>query len=568
MRVALPVLFALVISGSAQAQEFDLRRAGLPRETARHVRNLLDDPATHRFSGTAVIAASDVIAGPAAASDGVLRVAGTIRGELVALNADVVLEPGAVVDGDITIVGGTLRGEEEARIGGTVTVFGEGFDLIAQAERYHDAPEDWWEGRPWRDGGDFSGNAELTVRVGENYNRIEGLPVQIGPDIRTGGAWGTRVEALAVWRTDVGPLTNTERMGYFARVEQSLGTRAVRVGASVRSTIDPIEAWSLTNLEASLAAALFHEDQRDYFEREGWSAYARFRAPGMPLAMTFEYLDETHNSAAARDPWTLFNDDRTWRTQPLIAEGDVRSVRGSVAWDDRWEDDFRARGWLARVDVTHVFDASLAVPATAGLPGTVNLNAPALDYDAGFTTGFVDLRRYQSVGWAGILGMRVVGGGALEDRALPPQFQHALGGAGGLPGYSLFSADCGARSAYVVRQDDATGQPAAFFPSYGCDRFAMVQLEYRGGLDFHFGHDEGDRDRDWSFNADVDWTVFFDAGRGWALEKDRIAGRSNTEMLYDVGAGVILGGFGIYGAVPLDSQDRGMRFFVRLGPRF
>jgi hypothetical protein len=39
-------------------------------------------------------------------------------------------------------------------------------------------------------------------------------------------------------------------------------------------------------------------------------------------------------------------------------------------------------------------------------------------------------------------------------------------------------------------------------------------------------------------------------------------------MLYDVGAGVILGGFGIYGAVPLDSRDRGMRFFVRLGPRF
>jgi hypothetical protein len=447
-------------------------------------------------------------------------------------------------------------------------VFGEGFDLIARAERYHDSPDNSWrDERRWRDG-DRRGDAELTVRVGENYNRVEGLPVQIGPDIRTGGNWGTRIEALAVWRTDAGPLTNTQRMGYSARVEQALGTRAFRVGASVRSTIDPIESWSLTNLEASLAAALFHDDQRDYFEREGWSAYAHFRAPRTPLDMTIEYRDETHATASTRDPWTLFNDDRTWRAQPLIAEGDVRSIRGSIAFDDRWERDFRSRGWLARVDVTHVLEGSLAVPATSALPGAASGFAPPLSYDAGFTTGFVDLRRYQSAGWGGILGMRVVAGGALDDRALPPQFQHALGGAGGLPGYSLFSADCGARGNYVVRDDDDAASPVAFFPSYGCDRFAMVQLEYRGGIDFSFGHDEDDWHRGWSMGADVDWTVFFDAGRGWALEKDRIAGRSNTEMLYDVGAGVILGGFGIYGAVPLDSRDRGMRFFVRLGPRF
>lgn len=564
MRVALPVLFVLV-AASAEAQEFDLRRAGLPRETARHVRTLLDDPATRRFYGTASIPATEIISGPAAATDGTLRVAGTVRGELIALNADIVLEPGAVVDGDITVVGGTLRGEDEATLGGTVTVFGEGFDLIAQAERYHDAPDTWYD-EPWRDRNWDWGNAELTVRVGENYNRVEGLPVQIGPDIRTAGGWGTRLQALAVWRTDVGPLTNTQRMGYFGRIEQAIGTRAFRLGASVRSTIDPIESWSLTNLEASLAAALFHEDQRDYFEREGWSAYARFRPPETPLDVTVEYRDETHSSVATRDPWTLFNDDRTWRAQPLVAEGDVRSVRGSIAWDDRWERDFRSRGWLARIDVNHVLESTLAVPATVGLPGTTDVLAPALAYTDGFSTGFVDLRRYQSVGWAGILGLRLVGGGALDDRALPPQFQHALGGAGGLPGYSLFSADCGARGAYVVREDDGSESPVAFFPSYGCDRFAMVQFEYRGGLDFHFGDD--DDDRDWSFGADVDWTVFFDAGRGWALEKDRFAGRANTEMLYDVGAGVILGGFGLYGAVPLDSEDRGLRFFVRLGPRF
>jgi hypothetical protein len=567
MRVAASVLFALTVAGTVQAQDFDLRRSGLPRETANHVRSLLDNPATKRFTGASAVGSSETVDGNVAVTDGVLRVAGTIRGEIVALRADVVLEPGAVVDGDITVVGGTLRGEGEARLAGTVTVYGEGFDLIARAERIHDAPDRWRSDGRWHDE-DWRGHAELSVRVSENYNRVEGLPVQIGPDIRTGGSWGTRLEALAVWRTDVGPLTRTRHMGYLARVEQTLGTRALRVGASMRSTIDPIESWSVTNLEASLAAALFHEDQRDYFERKGWSAYARVAPPGMPLDVTLEYRDETHRSVAPRDPWTLFNDDRTWRAQPLVAEGDARLVRGSVSWDDRWQGDFRARGWMASAEVTHVFDGTLAVPATAGLPGTSDANVAALDFAPGYTTGLVDLRRYQPAGPSGILGMRLVAGGALEARALPPQFQHALGGAGGLPGYSLFSGDCGARSGFVVREGDVSGSPDAFFPSYGCDRFAVLQLEYRGGFDLHFGHWDDDGDRRWSVDSDIDWTVFFDAGRGWALEQDRLGGRSDTRTLYDAGAGVILGGFGVYGAIPLDDQDRGLRLFVRLGPRF
>ncbi|MGH7501593.1 MAG: hypothetical protein ACREL7_07520 [Longimicrobiales bacterium] len=567
MRVAATVLFALAVAASVQAQDYDLRRSGLPRETARHVRALLDDPATRRFYGMSTLASSETIDGNVAVSDGVLRVAGTIRGELVAVRADVILEPGAMVDGDITVVDGALSGEDAARLAGTVTVFGEGFDLLATAERFHDAPARWTDEDRWDDG-DWRGHARLDVRVAQNYNRVEGLPVQIGPDIRTGGAWGSRLEALAVWRTDVGPLTDTRRMGYLARFEQSLGTRAVRIGATARSTVDPIESWSLTNLEASLAASLFHEDQRDYYEREGWSAFARIAPPRTPLDVTFEYRDETHRSLAARDPWTLFNDDHVWRAQPLVAEGDVRLVRASVAWDDRWEPDFRTRGWLAKAELAHVLDGTLSVPATAALAGATHGFAPGLDFTSGYTTGLVDLRRYQPAGPGGIFGMRVVAGGSLDSRALPPQFQHALGGAGGLPGYSLFSADCGARNAFVVRDEDDADSPAAFFPSYGCDRFAMVQFEYRSGMDLHFGHSDDDDDYGWSMDSDVDWTVFFDAGRGWALEQDRIAGRSDTRTLYDAGAGIILGGFGIYGAVPLDREDRGLRLFVRLGPRF
>ena len=558
MRIAAFVIAACMTTGALQAQEFDLVRAGLPRYAAIHIRSILDDPETKRITGNADVIASDVHAGNVVVTDGVLTVAGTIRGELIALRGDVVFVEGAIVEGDVTVVDGEIRNQEAARLTGTVTVYSEGFDLVERAERFHDSPN-WRRERLWRYGD--NGGADLRVHVGENYNRVEGLPVQFGPEIQTAGRNPLRVQALAIWRTDIGPLTETRHMGYLLRAEQFFAGGAVRVGGSVRSTVDPIESWSVTNLEASLATALFHEDQRDYFERTGWSAYLRVAPKRAPFEATVEYRDEEHNSIATRDPWTLFNDDRIWRNQPLIGEGELRTVRGALELDYRNGEEFGTRGWLARAEVTRGIEGSLRVPVTS-LSGS----AEPIDFSANFTTGLVDLRRYQQVGRNGILAARVVGGGALTERALPPQYQHALGGAGSLPGYSLFSADCGARGAIVRHAADAN---ATFFPSYGCDRMALFQVEYRGGFGFEVGHShDEDHDHEWSFDTDVDWTLFFDAGRGWALEQNRLLGRSDTRNLYDAGAGIILGGLGIYGAVPIDSDDRGIRVFVRLGPRF
>ncbi|MGQ0815743.1 MAG: hypothetical protein ACT4O1_15005 [Gemmatimonadota bacterium] len=82
--------------------------------------------------------------------------------------------------------------------------------------------------------------------------------------------------------------------------------------------------------EASLAAVLLHSDYRDYYEREGWSAYARYTPRATGLTAQIEYSDERHTSQAARDPWTLFNNGDAWRLQPLVAEGSLRSVNGSL----------------------------------------------------------------------------------------------------------------------------------------------------------------------------------------------------------------------------------------------
>ncbi|MEX0893587.1 MAG: polymer-forming cytoskeletal protein [Gemmatimonadota bacterium] len=560
-------LLAAVLAAPLQAQELDPWRDGLPSATAERIEALLADPATVRFHGNATVPAEQVVDGAVVAEGGVLRVTGTVRGQLVTLGAELVLEPGARVLGDVLVVDGVLRGEEDAEITGSVTVYGPS-DNWTRVRGMHGSADRWddYDGRLRSRRGD----ADFRVEVAGNYNRVEGLPVAFGPDIRTGGRLPMRIEALAIWRTDAGPLTNAERMGYLARAEQFLPGGALRLGASLRSTVGPIEAWSVTDVEASLATAVLHEDQRDYFEREGWSAYARLAPRGSPLDAVVEYRDERHGSLAARDPWTLFSGGSAWRLQPLVGEGRIRSLHGTLSLDGVRGWDFGRRGWYAAATLEHVLDGQLTVPPLAPLPGTPGEIQLGPAFDAGYTTALLDLRRYQYAGRGGILGLRVVAGGGLEKAPLPPQFQHALGGAGSLPGYSFFSADCGAR-ALVGTRGDGPGE-ARFHPAYGCDRFGLVQAEYRGGFDLHFGgrdHREG-RARGWrhhDFDVDVDWTVFFDAGRGYAYAADgRTAGDTGT--LYDVGAGIVLGDVGIYGAAPLTGTDRDLRFFVRLGPRF
>lgn len=556
MRAVLAVLCALTLARGAAAQTHDLADAGLPRDVAAQLQAIIDDPRTLRLNGPATIEATRTVPSSVAGFDGPITVAGAIEGDLIVVNGDLVLEPGARVAGSVTVVGGSLSGAEQATLGGTATVYGEGFSLIRRGRRVlssaHARDRDERDERA-----DRAGGAELRVAIAESYNRVEGLPVQIGPDIWTGGSWPLHLQAFAIWRTAAGSPFDTERMGYLLRAEQLMAGRAVRIGGTLRSTVQPIERWSLSDTEATFAAALFHEDFRDYFEREGWSAYVRVAPRGSPLDLKVEYRDEEHATAGIRDPWTLFDRNNLWRPQPFAAEGAVRLLSATAELDFRRGSDLRTRGWLVRADADHRLRGTLVIPAIAGALDPVRFDRP-------FTSARLDVRRFQRAGRDAVLALRAVGGGALDRRPLPPQFQHALGGPGSLPGYAPFDVDCGARGLAVARGGAADEQ--AFFTSYGCDRFALFQAEYRGGFDFRFGGDaRHDGHGGWRIDGSPNWIVFFDAARGWSFDDNDTL---DTGTLYDVGAGLLVGGVGVYGAVPLTGDERDLRLFVRLGPRF
>jgi hypothetical protein len=220
-------------------------------------------------------------------------------------------------------------------------------------------------------------------------------------------------------------------------------------------------------------------------------------------------------------------------------------------------------------DYVEVFDpaSSAPHPVIAGTPyGT-------------YTAGMVDLRRYNRIGPWSRLNFRVLAGGSMDGSPLPPQRQHALGGEGSLPGFALFSRDCGARRTRIYRASDVASRAAdaptelsQYFPAYGCDRFALFQAEYRGDLSLRMkwgSGDEDDGDEGWAraalrhgLNTEFGWVLFADAGRGWTLD-ERLDG---TDTAVDVGAGIILGRLGIYGAMPVSEGGR-LNLFIRLSPR-
>ncbi|MEW5928069.1 MAG: hypothetical protein AB1941_11335 [Gemmatimonadota bacterium] len=592
MRSTLFALSALLLAaapaaaqepGAAASPADTVRRMDLPPEVAEEVIDFFNDGRTLHFSGRTRIPEERAVEGDVAVLGGPLTVAGRIEGRVVVINGDVELLPGAVVDGDLTVVGGTITGLDAARVTGEVLSYTERLRYVHRGDRIARSGRDRRREREaGRDGDERGGDATFLVTSGQSYNRVEGLPVHFGPVIETSGSNPFRLRALAVYRTENGPFFRTERWGHDVSAEQFFGgRRELRVGGGVYSLVAPIEDWHLSDTENGLSTFLFHRDFRDHYERKGWSAYATVEPRGTPLSLTGGYRSERHASLAAGDPWTIFDNGDAWRPQPLVGEGRLNAVFGRIGIDTRNDRDEPSHGWYVQGEVEHALDDGLVRP-----PGLIPVIAPgggafvpvpAVRFGS-FTRGMLDVRRYNRIDPDSRLNLRVVVAGSLDGSELPPQRQHALGGEGTLPGYSLLELDCGARADRVVRPVGGS-EPAdpddvpAFFTRYGCDRFALAQAEYRGNLSFRFNwsgrgwwdddeEDEGGETYRESWDADVNWVLFADAGHGWSVRRGL-----GDDTGVDAGFGLLFDELGVYAAVPL-RNGRGVNLFVRLGSRF
>ena len=549
-------LIALVCSvAHAQAQQV---HTTLPDSTAQRIVGFYNNAATTRLNGDAHVAGDAVMRGDIAALTGTLTIDGSVEGNVIVINGDLVLGGNARITGYAHVAGGVIRAFDTTGVTGGAIVYREPLRYRQNGAAISMVPDGDDEGA-LAAGRDFAfGRTELLVAAQGAYNRVEGMPIAIGPRIRFGGTHPTSARALLIIRTANADDIDPKRFGYELRAEQGIvPSIGLTFGARLFAEIAAIETLGLTEREAALATFVLHRDYRDHYEREGWSAYARFGAPGRPWQLTIEYRDEEHLAVPPSDPVTLLRTNESWRPEASVAEGALKSITASLRYDTRNDTYDPSVGWLISAQLEQGLGGGIGNPAVTD-PTTPDEPGSA---ESGFAVATVDIRRYARLSPYARLAVRVVAAGSIDARVLPPQRQVTLGGAGSLPGYSAFEFDCGARDTTVVVRGEN------FHRYYGCDRVALVQLEYQAGFTLARRMTEaiglGSR-----VGQAVRWVAFFDAGRAWN-ERSTGGGREggSDDFSADAGLGLRVGPLGAFWAMPLGRGSSTLRFTVRLDPR-
>lgn len=404
----------------------------------------------------------------------------------------------------------------------------------------------------------------LSITSGKTYNRVEGLPVLLGPTYKNRiGSADLSLAAFGILRSAQTFEWDADNVGHKISAELRYGRRrGFAFGAESFDVVAPIEPWQLTEPDAGLAAFFFKRDYFDYFGRHGGRAYvSAFTAGGASLKASLS--DERWSSRNERDVFTLFRGDDGWRPNPQIDDGRVHVASLAFDLDTRTSEINPWAGWFIKADYEHG-NGDFWVHGFS--------ESVFLQESRSYGRGFLDVRRYNRISPKRQINARIVLGGWLHGDKLPLERRFSVGGIGTLPGFDFRRVGIGTDVGQCADRISNGARPAL------CERVALAQVEYRHELAselFDVFNRNGIRVRGSVFRIRPTAVVFTDAGRGW------LVGKRVGDLQYpsgsvpgfdtfrtDVGAGLDLGLFGVYVAKAVSSSKEPANFFVRIRDRF
>ena len=574
-RVVAMLLSALAVACvavRAHAQAQDTVSNELSYDDASEVAYLFNSVAGLRSTGVTTVAAGDSVSGNVAVLWGPLTIAGTVHGSVIVVNGSVTIEPPGRVDKDIIVTGGTVTGADSTTVGGVVTAH-------PQSLRFRKAGEliiaESPEGAEIADAGWVKHWLRRHVRQrhgflveGGPYNRVEGLPIILGPSIRQNTGLGVlRMAALGTYRSADGFAWKGENLGWNASTELTVGgKRNVSFGIAGYDLVRPTESWEMRDVEVSIASFFLHRDYRDYFNTKGVHGWIGLH-DGNRISLELGLRNERWEPREERDPYTVFRDGAHWRHNPLLDDGRLWTGTLDFRLDTRNNAADPWTGWL--IDAS--FEAGGTDALTLGPTSPIVRDSASGAERVRYTRLFADVRRYNRISPQSQLNLRLVLGGGLGGDPLPLERRFALGGAGTLPGYDFRKpyggTDVLACSDALVHVD---GRPAQ------CDRMLLGQAEFRHDMRIRmFGRRDADGAQRYRVDKTLAAVLFADGGRGWVTgpRVGDIRYRSTTlpslgTFKYDAGAGVDLHWLGVYVAKSLTDWSNPANLIVRLRHRF
>ena len=419
----------------------------------------------------------------------------------------------------------------------------------------------------------------LTLSSGKTYNRVEGLPIYLGPTYRDRLGHATlSIAALGIIRSANDFHWDAENLGHRLSAEVRFGRgRGFAIGAASFDEVSKIESWQLTEPDGGLAAFFLKRDYFDWYGRHGARAYVTAFSSD-DASVTAGLSRERWSSRSAREVWTFFRGDESWRENPGINDGVATVADLSFTFDSRNREYRPWAGWYVRAQYEHG-SGDLETARTPLGPDDVVTDIQPVSY--GRT--FLDLRRYNRISPRRQLNARLVLGGWLHGDRLPLQRRLSVGGVGTIPGFDFrrtgIGTDVGQCEPEAASLDRAPGSQLPLPDRRAeCERVILTQLEYRHELVselIDIFNRNGLRVRGAPFRVKPTAVAFVDAGRGW------LVGPRSGDLRYpagslpgfdtwrtDVGVGLDLGIAGMYVAKAVSSPKEPANFFVRIRSRF
>jgi len=414
-----------------------------------------------------------------------------------------------------------------------------------------------------------SRSSGLMLSSGKTYNRVEGLPVYIGPVFHDSiGAADLYASVMGIIRSADTFHWDDQNLGHRIVAETRVGRgRGYGLGVSSYDLMTPVENWQLPDPDAGLAAFFGHRDFRDHFNRHGAKATASFNMSARS-SLSADWSDERWTSVQTRRVFSIFGNGKAWRANPLVDAGrfHIGVLRANI--DTRNDAQNPSTGWF----IVAEYERGAGRITDAGV--TSPLARPSVSPQVKYGRGLVDLRRYNRLSPTTWINGRLVLGGWLHGDELPLERRFSVGGIGTVPGFDFRKYEPGSVD---VSQCSNGGPPPPGNPAQ-CERVALAQLEYRNELHssfFDFLNARPIRLRGIGFTVQPTAVAFVDAGRGW------LVGQPSGTLQYsshsfprfgtfrtDVGLGLDFGIIGVYAAKAVSSSKEPANVFLRVRRRF
>lgn len=414
-----------------------------------------------------------------------------------------------------------------------------------------------------------SRSSGLIISSAKTYNRVEGLPVYIGPSLHdSAGAAEFNVSVLGIMRSADTFHWDDQNLGHRIIADMRVGRgRGYGLAISSYDVVTPVEPWHLPEPDAGLAAFFGHRDFRDHFNRHGAKAAATFNMSARS-SFSVDWSDERWRSVNARKVFSVFGNGKAWRANPVVDAGRFHVAVARANIDTRNDDVNPSTGWL----IVAEYERGSGRLSAAG--PTSPLARPSVPSQLNYGRALLDLRRYNRLSPTTWINGRLVLGGWLHGDQLPLERRFSVGGIGTIPGFDFRKFQPGTVD---VSQCSDAGAPPPGNPAQ-CERVALAQLEYRNELHssfFDFLNARPIRLRGIGFTVQPTVVAFVDAGRGWLVGppsatlqySSRSVPRFGT-FRTDVGLGLDLGILGVYVAKAVSTPKEPANVFLRVRRRF